>query len=174
MVLAPASVWATKRWPVEQWSRLADAMADRWPDLPAVLLGGTSDRPLLEAVRSHCTKADPLVCAGDLSLLSSAALMARATSVVSNDSAPLHMAGAVGCPVVGVFCSTTPSLGFGVLPDDRESGRGENVEVSVEELDCKPCGVHGQRRCPEGHFRCGTSLSVTKVMNAVQRVADLS
>ena len=124
-------------------------------------------------MRARCRQASPQVCAGALDLLSSAALMAGSNVVVSNDSAPLHMAGAVGCPVVGVFCSTTPSLGFGVLPGDRETGRGEDVEVPAGRLDCKPCGLHGHRRCPKGHFRCGVDLSVEQVMAAVGRVSSL-
>jgi len=173
VILAPASVWATKRWPAEQWSRLADALSERWPQCPLVLLGGPSDAALLESVRAGCRQAAPQVCAGDLNLLGSAALMARSNAVVSNDSAPLHMAGAVGCPVVGVFCSTTPSFGFGVLPGDRESGRGVDVEVSTEALACKPCGLHGHRRCPEAHFRCGMDLSVKQVLDAIGRVSSL-
>ena len=152
---------------------LADAIAQRWPERPILLLGGPSDAPLLESVRARCHQAAPWVCAGDLNLLGSTALMARSAVVVSNDSAPLHMAGAVECPVVGVFCSTTPSFGFGVLPGDRASGRGVEVEVSAESLACKPCGLHGHRRCPEAHFRCGVDLSVEQVLDAVGRVSSL-
>lgn len=173
VILAPASVWETKRWPANQWARLADAIAQRWPERPILLLGGPSDAPLLESVRARCHQAAPWVCAGDLNLLGSTALMARSAVVVSNDSAPLHMAGAVECPVVGVFCSTTPSFGFGVLPGDRASGRGVEVEVSAESLACKPCGLHGHRRCPEAHFRCGVDLSVEQVLDAVGRVSSL-
>ena len=98
--------------------------------------------------------------------------MAKSKAVVSNDSAPLHMAGAVGTPVVGVFCSTTPRLGFGVLPEDEASGRGQNVEVQEGELACKPCGVHGKTACPLGHFQCGEDVAVKAVWAALQAVSS--
>ena len=173
IVLAPGSVWTTKRWPAGKWAKLADGVSERWPDCPVVLLGGPADRGLLTEVRSACETAVPKICAGELGLLGAAALMLRSRAVVSNDSAPLHMAGAVNCPVVGVFCSTTPSLVFGVLPVDLESGRGVNVEIPMNQLDCKPCGVHGKLRCPEGHFRCGRDLAVERVMSALKRVSTL-
>ena len=86
--------------------------------------------------------------AGQLSLLGSASLMASASVVVSNDSAPLHMAGAVGAPVVGVFCSTTPALGFGALPGDIAARSCRECRGAVRELACKPCGLHGKKCCP--------------------------
>lgn len=172
-ILAPASVWETKRWPAEHWAALADRMAAEHPDMPVILLGGPGDAGLLEAVRGKCRQASPLLCAGALPLLSAAALMGKSTVVVSNDSAPLHMAGAVGAPVVGVFCSTTPRLGFGVLPGMKKAGRAADVEIPEAQLACKPCGPHGHRKCPLGHFKCGGDLEVERVWAAVKQVSSL-
>ena len=168
-ILAPSSVWATKRWPESHWSALVDALHEE--DREVVMMGGPGDDRLLEAIAIRCSRR-PHVMAGQLSLLGSASLMASATVVVSNDSAPLHMAGAVGAPVVGVFCSTTPALGFGALPGDIERGHAENVEVPSGELACKPCGLHGKKCCPESHFQCGTGLSVQTVMGAIRRISS--
>lgn len=173
ILFAPGSVWPTKRWPSQQWSALADAVAERWPDRPVVLLGGPGETALFDEIIRGCRHVQPLPCAGALNLLASAALMARSTAVVSNDSAPLHMAGAMRCPVVGVFCSTTPTFGFGVLPGALEAGWGENVEVGPDALSCKPCGIHGLRQCPERHFRCGRDLEVSRVLAALSRVSSL-
>jgi ADP-heptose:LPS heptosyltransferase len=174
ILLAPGSVWETKRWPSQHWSSLADVLTQRWPGRPVVLIGGGADRERLVAIADRCLRR-PLVCAGDLSLLGTAAFMATAHVVVSNDSAPLHIAGAMRCSVVGVFCSTTPSFGFGVLPSALHGGWGLNTELNVESagLDCKPCGVHGLKQCPKGHFRCGESLTVNQVVEAVEQVNSL-
>jgi heptosyltransferase-2 len=85
--------------------------------------------------------------AGRLTFLESAALMRRATMNYVNDSAPLHIASAVDAPVTAVFCSTLPAFGFGPLSPSARV-------VQVEGLSCRPCGVHGRRSCPEGHFAC--------------------
>lgn len=170
VVLAPASVWRTKRWPVNHWAALVDALHDGGQTV--ILLGGKGDGSLLQSIATQA-KAEPSVCAGGLDLLSSAALMKASSAVISNDSAPLHMAGAVGTPVVGVFCSTTPRFGFGPLPADLVLGRAETVEISEEALDCKPCGLHGHAACPAGHFRCGEALGVDAVLSAWRRVSSL-
>jgi heptosyltransferase-2 len=172
IVLCPGSVWATKRWPAKHWARLADVLCGVDPDRAIILLGGRGDEPGFEEIRGECQRAQPLSCAGGLNLLGSAALMARSCTVVSNDSAPLHIAGAMDVPTVGVFCSTTPRFGFGVLPAMRAQGRAENVEVVEGQLDCKPCGRHGHSKCPQRHFRCGEELGVERVVEAVARVSN--
>lgn len=173
VILAPASVWATKRWPAEKWAELADACAIRNGGVPVVLLGGKGDAALLNRIAAQCKVAQPAVCAGELNLLGAAALMSESRAVVSNDSAPLHMAGAVGTPVVGVFCSTTPRLGFGALPGMVSAGRALNVEVEEAKLACKPCGVHGHHACPLRDFKCGDGLEVNAVLDAMERVSSL-
>ena len=172
LILAPASVWATKRWPVEKWARLADDCCGEHPERPIILLGGPNDGALLGEVADTCRLAEPLVCAGGLDLLGSAALMARSALTVSNDSAPLHMAGAMGTPVVGIFCSTTPRFGFGALPAMLESGCAAHVETDEQALECKPCGRHGFQSCPVGHFKCGRELDVSLALEAVRRISS--
>jgi heptosyltransferase-2 len=71
----------------------------------------------------------------------------------------MHVAEAVGTPVVAVFGSTTPKQGF--APRDP---RSRVVEV---DLECRPCGRHGRNACPLGHFRCMLDLPAATVTTAV-------
>ncbi|MDQ3137884.1 MAG: hypothetical protein M3Q93_09910, partial [Gemmatimonadota bacterium] len=86
-----------------------------------------------------------------------------AAVLVTNDSAPLHLATATGTPIVAVFGPTVPAFGFGP--------RGERDRV-VEHpsLPCRPCSAHGPVRCPLGHHRCMRDLSVEQVAEAVAAV----
>jgi heptosyltransferase-2 len=68
-----------------------------------------------------------------------------------NDSAPMHFASAMNAPTTAFFCSTIPEFGFGPLSEFSRI-----VEAS-EELACRPCGLHGKKACPLGHFKCGES-----------------
>jgi heptosyltransferase-2 len=86
--------------------------------------------------------------AGQLSFLESAALMKNAVMNYVNDSAPLHFASAVNAPVTAIFCSTVPAFGFGPLSD-----KSYIVETKLT-LTCRPCGLHGRKECPLGHFHC--------------------
>jgi heptosyltransferase-2 len=60
----------------------------------------------------------------------------------------------MNAPVTAYFCSTTPKFGFGPLSEDAE------VIETEEKLSCKPCGLHGYKACPKGHFKCGETISV--------------
>ncbi len=172
LILAPASVWATKRWPAEQWASLADAWAERQPGQAIILIGGGDDKALLDAIAGQCQSAQPMTCAGGLDLLGTAALMSRSTMVVSNDSAPLHMAGAMDVPHVAVFCSTTAGFGFGALPHMVDTRSALNVEIEPSQLACKPCGPHGHKECPAGHFKCGRELGFHRVLQAMEGISS--
>ena len=124
------------------------------------LVGGPADAALLEQIAAKTEHPNAVVQA-DQGLLESAALMAQAAWVLTNDSGPLHLASAVNAPTVAVYCSTVPAFGFGPLSD-----RSRVVE-SAESLPCRPCGVHGKTSCPLGHFACGESITVEQVLSAL-------
>jgi heptosyltransferase-2 len=155
IAMAPGSVWSTKRWPA--YPDLAARL-----DLPVVVLGGPGEREAAAAIVS-AAGGRAVSAAGETPLRLSAAILLRAHLLVTNDSAPLHLAGAVGTPVVAIFGPTVPAFGFGPLgPDD----------VIVEEpgLECRPCSPHGPMTCPLGHHRCMLDISADTVESAVRRV----
>jgi lipopolysaccharide heptosyltransferase II len=155
IALAPGSIWGTKRWPY--YAALAAAV-----DRPIVVLGGADDAALAGEIllaapgRAHSA-------AGTVDLRVAAALVEQAAVLVTNDSAPLHLATAVGTPVVAVFGPTVPAFGFGP--------RGpRDLVVEYDQLPCRPCSSHGPRVCPLGHHRCMRELSVERVGAAVAAV----
>ena len=151
-VVAPASVWFTKQLPRSKWIELIRSK----PGKAIYLIGATGDRPLLDGIASESGHTKVRVLAGELSLLASAALISSAERTYVNDSAPLHIASAMNAPVTVFFCSTIPAFGFGPLSSDSRI-----VEVS-EELSCRPCGLHGYRKCPAGHFKCGNDIDISE------------
>jgi ADP-heptose:LPS heptosyltransferase len=147
VTIAPASVWFTKQWPEHKWIELIKALP---VDVHVFLIGAPSDGPLCQRIIKAAGRGHDL--SEQLSLLASAALMEGAAMNYVNDSAPLHIASAMNAPVTAVFCSTVPAFGFGPL---RENGR---VVETKEKLDCRPCGLHGYKACPKGHFRCAEGV----------------
>ena len=79
----------------------------------------------------------------------------------SNDSAPLHIASAMNAPVAAVFCSTVPQFGFGPLSEKFF------VIQTKEKLDCRPCGLHGFNKCPQGHFKCAHSIEAEELVSVL-------
>jgi lipopolysaccharide heptosyltransferase II len=149
--LAPTSVWFTKQAPLEIWLDLIEKLSQTKEQI--LLLGAPSDRAYLDEIVKNTRSAQVINLAGRLSLLQSAALMAGAKHNYVNDSGPLHLASATNAPVSAFFCSTVPEFGFGPLSDHSDV-------IEVKNLDCRPCGLHGHKACPKGHFKCGKDLKI--------------
>jgi heptosyltransferase II len=158
--LIPGSQWGTKRWPAERFAALIDYLAGR-PGLRCALFGGPQDRPLAEAILAICT-APVLDLIGQTPLQELSAYLERCAVVVSNDTGPMHIATAVGRPIVALFGPTTPDMGFAPYGVPWE-------EASVA-LACRPCHAHGPQYCPLSHWRCMMELSVEHVAASVQRL----
>jgi lipopolysaccharide heptosyltransferase II len=156
IAVAPGSVWATKRWPY--YAELARGL-----DRSVVIVGSAEDAALADAI-VQAAPGRVVSAAGALSLRGSAALIQRAGVLVSNDSAPLHLATAVGTPVVALFGPTIPEFGFG----PRRSG---DMVLGRDDLPCRPCSRHGPPVCPLGHHRCMRDLGVDAVAAALARIA---
>ena len=158
--LAPGSVWATKRWTVEGFSELARKLAGAGQRV--VLIGGPDDSAVGAEIER--TAGVPVVnLIGKLSLLESACLISQLRILVSNDSAPLHLASAARTPVVAIFCATVPEFGYGPW-------QTENEVVGVSGLSCRPCGRHGGQHCPTGTHACQRQLSADTVFQAAVRL----
>jgi heptosyltransferase-2 len=164
IALAPGSVWATKRWP--SYDALAAELVRTMPGGRLVVLGAATDAPLAAAISAAVASAGgpPVIDAtGKLSLLGSAALLARCRVLVSNDSAPLHLASAMNTPTVAVFGPTVPELGFGPLAERR-------AIVERYTLGCRPCNAHGPQQCPLTHWRCMRDIAPDRVRRTIEQI----
>jgi heptosyltransferase-2 len=149
--LAPASVWFTKQLPVSKWVELIKKQP---ADQKNYLIGGPSDVNLCEDIKNQVGNSSVINLAGKLSIMESAVLIKHAKRAYVNDSGPLHLASALNTPTTAFFCSTSPKFGFGPLADDAL------VVENEDPLTCKPCGLHGHKSCPQGHFKCGNDIKV--------------
>jgi heptosyltransferase-2 len=157
LAMAPGSLWATKRWPAERYADLATGLYKRHR-IKTVLIGGKEDAALAKWILRRAG-AGVVNGAGRFSLLGSAELIRRCGALVTNDSAPLHLASAVGAKAAAIFGPTVVGFGFGPLRPDGF--------VIQRNLACRPCSMHGGPSCPKGHFRCMFDISVEEVANAV-------
>ena len=163
IALAPGSVWYTKRWPQENYEELAKSVLDA-SDGMAVLIGGAEDAELCKkisvAVGSRCYSV-----AGEFTLRQTAAFLSRCTVLVSNDSAPTHIAVASQCRVITIFGSTVPAFGF--APYDPSGKRHAILEIN---LSCRPCTDHGRRACPLGTLECLNSITPGRVLAKISEM----
>ena len=148
IALAPGSAWGTKRWPY--FAELAERIGKQ---NRIVVIGGKSDCAAAMEIARRVSSAPVLDVCGQLEILASAELIGRARAIVTNDSAPQHLASAMGTPTLTIYGPTVPDFGFGPLAPRRAT-------AGVSGLACRPCHRHGPKRCPLGHWRCMRDLSV--------------
>lgn len=146
----PGSAWPTKRWPAERFAELCRRFAAQ--GRRCVLIGGSQDAALCAGVAERC---GALNWAGKTELSELKALMPRLSLFVTNDSGPMHLAAGCGVPTLAIFGPTTRELGF--FP------YGGGHRVLEVDLACRPCGLHGGRQCPHGHFLCMTLITTERV-----------
>lgn len=145
-----------RNWFIERFTQLADRLVAEL-GASVVFVGGKEDRSLVKGVMAGMKK-KALSAAGELSLPETAALLARCKCLVSSDTGPLHLATAVGTPVVGLFGSTDPA---------RTGPAGRGHRVLTASLSCVPCE---EKDCPEGTRACMDAITVDSVVAAVRDV----
>lgn len=154
VVLSPGARWSSKRWAPQNFATLGEALFRRF-GLQPVIVGGPGEETVVEAVRGALSGKVPAV--SFRSLRAVAALFARSQVAVTNDSGPMHLAAAAGCPVVAVFGPTDPRL---------TGPYGEEHQVVSHPVECAPCFL---KDCPIGHD-CLVGVSVEAVEAAVEGV----
>ncbi len=155
VALCPGSAFAaTKRWPAERYAGLADTLSGR--GLPCVVLIGPGEGELGARVAASARTTLPVLGA-DLDPVELAAVLARARCAVTNDSGPMHLAGAVGTPVVALFGATDPG---------RTGPSGSPSRVLDRYVFCSPCF---RTECPYGH-ECMREIGVGAAAAAVMEL----
>ena len=154
-VLVPGTIWPTKHWPVEGFAQVARHLVGT--GRAVALAGSPAERDRCRAVAALCPEARDL--SGQTTLSELAALIRRAAVCVTNDSGSMHLAVALGRPVVSVFGPTDP-VWIGPY------GRPDAI-VKVD-LSCAPCYLRKVRRCPNDHA-CMTQVSGAMVIDRVEK-----
>ncbi|MEX0691614.1 MAG: glycosyltransferase family 9 protein [Gemmatimonadales bacterium] len=145
-VICPGAAHANKRWPVAHWQALIQELGGT-----VVATGTGAERGLLPT---------GALDAFGLPLGPTAALLAGARCVIANDSGLMHLAGAVGTPVVALFGPTSPTLGY--------APHGGRHQILERDLPCRPCSTHGGPHCPLRTHACLRGLLPQSVVQAAR------
>ncbi|MDP1677156.1 MAG: lipopolysaccharide heptosyltransferase II [Bacteroidota bacterium] len=164
IAIAPGSVWKTKRWLLERFSELSLMLASAGYEI--VIIGGKEDSELGRAIIETAKHKSIHDATGKFSLLQSAELIRRCKTLVTNDSAPLHIGVAMRTPIVAIFGATVPEFGFGPY--------GKNdIVVETKNLPCRPCAIHGGNECPIGTFVCMKNIEAGVVAEKVKSLITI-
>ncbi len=154
VVMAPGTIWETKQWRSEAFAEVARHFLQQ--GLATILIGSDRERQICEAVAAAAPGAVNL--GGETTLSELAALIRCATICLTNDSGPMHLAVALGRPVVSVFGSTDP---IWIGPYRRDGA------VLRAELPCSPCYLRQLSRCMHGHA-CMQQVSAAAVIERME------
>jgi lipopolysaccharide heptosyltransferase I len=155
-VLVPGTLWQTKRWHVEGFADVARHLTRT--GRAVALAGSPGERDRCRAVAARCPGARDL--SGRTTLSDLAALIRRAEVCVTNDSGSMHLAAALGRPVVAVFGPTDPI---------RVGPYGRPGDVVRADVPCAGCYLRRLRACPHGHV-CMTEVTAAMVIRRLERV----
>ncbi len=159
VTVAPGTIWNTKRWPPDRFAAMCKQLSSECSAI--LLVGGKEDSVMCEEIAVLSKAKNVFNVAGKLSLLQSAELIKRSHVLISNDSAPMHLAVAVATPVVAIFGATVPEYGF--------APRGvHDIVIETKGLKCRPCSIHGGKTCPIGTFECMLAITPELVVNKVK------
>jgi len=145
--VAPQSQWAAKRWPKEKFLELIHELEK---EHFVVIVGSRKE---------DFAGKNILNLTGRTSIKELIAVSSLFDVLVSNDTGTVHVAAALEVPVVAIFGPTVPSLGFAPY--------GKKHAVVEVPLECRPCSLHGPRKCPKKHFKCMKEITVQKVKERV-------
>ncbi|MDH3723845.1 MAG: lipopolysaccharide heptosyltransferase I [Desulfobacteraceae bacterium] len=154
IAINPVAKWETKLWPNKKFAELADMLVDQY-GMKIVFTGGIKDYSIIQSITSSM-KGRAINFAAKTTLTELAALYEKAALVISTDTGPMHLAAAMGTPVVALFGPTAPW---------RTGPYGPGHHVIKAELECSPCF---KRRCETTD--CMYQISVMQVFDWVKKM----
>jgi heptosyltransferase I len=154
LVMAPGTNWETKEWRREAFAEVARHFMQK--GFAVTLIGSERERALCDDVAKLAPGAINL--AGETTLSELAALISRATICVTNDSGPMHLAVALGRPVVSIFGPTDPVWAG---PYRRDGA------ILRADLPCSPCYLRQLSRCQFGHA-CMQDVAAGAVIERIE------
>ena len=151
IAIAPGSVWNTKKWPEEYYIELASELKQN--GYKVIIIGSGDDKILCENIAKHSSAYS---LAGETTINQTVYMLSLTKLLISNDSAPVHFAGLTGCKTIAIFGPTVPEFGF------YPRGADDRV-IELDELKCRPCRIHGSKRCPRKTHECMKKILPGKV-----------
>ncbi len=162
ITIVPSATHYTKRWLPEYFVKLIDMLYDKYAS-DFNLIGDSNDKEICKYIVSNSRNEIKIVdYSGKTSILDATHIIDSSDLVISNDTGLMHIAAARQVPIVAIYGSTVPALGF--IPY-----RVPNTICEVK-LKCRPCTHIGRKHCPQKHFNCMKLLLPEVVLNKIERM----
>lgn len=163
--VAPFAMHASKIWPIENYVPLIENILSQGEAKFFLFGGGDKEVKTLESIQKKFP-ANAIVVAGQLKLRQEMSIMRRLDLMICVDSANMHFASLSGVPVLSIWGGTHPDVGFSPFGAQSEN----MVQISREELPCRPCSVFGRETCYVGGFPCLTRITPERLADRLEKL----
>ena len=160
VVLTPMTTWESRNWPAERYVQLGDALVAQGQRIVVIGSPNLKEQAAVAAIAAQM-QTPPITASGTLTFRQIAALIARASLVVSGDTGPMHVAAAVGTPYLALF-GPTPILGRAPV-----AGRGLSLAHTVP---CGPCDKEFCTLSNENYLLCLKLITVDEALAAAEKL----
>jgi ADP-heptose:LPS heptosyltransferase len=160
--LAPFAMHKSKIWPIANYPKVLEAIIKKTNAKFFLFGGGDEEIQYFDDLQAlfpdNC-----VMVAGRLRMPQEIALLTHLDLMVCVDSSNMHLASLVGTPLISIWGGTHPAVGFGPF------GKGEEdmIQISREDLPCRPCSVYGKETCYRGDFACMNNITPERVTKEI-------
>ncbi len=158
ILIAPGTVWKTKQWLPDRYKELLMKLQSH--NYRTIIIGAKNEKELCQYISKDNSAIN---LAGESNLEQTLLIMRKSKAIITNDSAPIHLAGIAKLPTIAIFGPTSPIFGF------YPRGAKDRI-IQNQDLKCRPCLIHGSNTCPIGTTECMTSISADEVFNAIEKL----
>ena len=162
--IAPFATHATKIWPLESYTPLIEKILEKTPAKFFLFGGGEKEVAYFESLQKNFPD-DCVITAGQLKIRQEIALMKHLDVMVCVDSSNMHLAALAGVPVFSIWGGTDPDVGFAPFGTNKTV-----IQITRDELPCRPCSVYGRETCYIGGFPCLTRITPKLMADQVVRI----
>lgn len=163
--IAPFAQHKGKIWPIEKYATFIQLISEQFLGIQIMMFGGgKQEKEIVESLKIRFPQIENLV--GVFSLNEELALIKKLDLMICGDSSNMHFATLSDIPVISIWGSTHTYAGFGALFQPKKL----TIEISKEELSCRPCSVYGNKPCQRNDYACLNWISPEMVLEKVKTV----
>jgi len=163
ILIYPGARHFTKRWPLEYYSKFITMILEKTNH--TIILSGSKDESVYIQPLTKLDQDRVFDTSGKYSLYENIVLVSLSDLIISNDSAPMHMAALLGKPQIAIFGNTVRRFGF--YPENPNA-----VIMEDNTLSCRPCSHIGFDKCPKKHFGCMRNITPQKVFETINVLSN--
>jgi ADP-heptose:LPS heptosyltransferase len=163
--IAPFAMHGSKIWPLENYASVIENILKKTPAKFFMFGGGAREVKYFESLKQKFPQHVEVV-ADQLKIRQEIALMQNLDLMLCVDSSNMHLATLAGIPVLSIWGGTHPDVGFGPF------GKGPDsvIQISRDQLPCRPCSVYGRDTCYVGGFPCLTRISADEIAERAGKI----